>query len=38
MQVAITAPQTLRGLLAVGPDIARVFSVIALQKTGLICV
>jgi hypothetical protein len=35
MQVVITAPQTLMGLLAVGPDIARLFAVVALLKASL---
>jgi hypothetical protein len=35
MLVATTAPQTLRGLLAVGPDIARVLEVVALRKASL---
>jgi hypothetical protein len=35
VQVATTAPQTHRGLLAVGPDIAEVLAVVALRKSSL---
>jgi hypothetical protein len=35
MQVATTAPQMLRGLLAVGPDVAKVLAVVALHKATL---
>jgi hypothetical protein len=34
MQVATTTPQTSRGLLAVGPDIAKVLAVVALCKAS----
>jgi hypothetical protein len=32
VQVAITAPQTSTGLLAVGPDMAKVLTVVTLHK------
>jgi hypothetical protein len=35
MKVATTAPQTSWGLLAVGPDMAKVLSVVALRKASL---
>jgi hypothetical protein len=35
MQVATTAPQTSRELLAVRPDIAKVLAVVALRKASL---
>jgi hypothetical protein len=35
VQVATTAPQTSRGVLAVGPDIAKVLAVVALHKANL---
>jgi hypothetical protein len=35
MQVATTAPQTSRGLFAVGPDMAKVLAVVALHKASL---
>jgi hypothetical protein len=35
MQVATTAPETLRGLLAVGPDMAKVLAAVALRKASL---
>jgi hypothetical protein len=35
MQVATTAPQTSRGLLAVGPDMAKVLAVEAPSKASL---
>jgi hypothetical protein len=35
MQVATTASQTLRGLLAVGPDMVKVLAVVALLKASL---
>jgi hypothetical protein len=35
MQVATTAPQTLRGLLAFGPDMAKILAVVALHKASL---
>jgi hypothetical protein len=35
MQVAITAPQTSMGLLAVRPDMAKVLTVVALRKASL---
>jgi hypothetical protein len=35
MQVATTAPQTSNGLLAIGPDIAKVLTVVALHKASL---
>jgi hypothetical protein len=35
MQVATTIPQTSRGLLAVGPDMAKVLAVVALHKASL---
>jgi hypothetical protein len=35
MQMDTTAPQTSRGLLAVGPDMAKVLAVIALCKASL---
>jgi hypothetical protein len=38
MQVATIAPQTSRGLLAVGPDMAKVLAVAALRKASLISV
>jgi hypothetical protein len=34
MQVATTAPQTPRELLAVGPDMAKVLTVVALRKSS----
>jgi hypothetical protein len=34
-QVTTTAPQTSRGFLAVGPDIAKIFAVAALCKASL---
>jgi hypothetical protein len=36
MQVATTAPQTSRGLLAVGPDMVKVLAVVALLEASLI--
>jgi hypothetical protein len=38
MHMATTAPQTSRGLLAVGPNMARVLQVVALCKASLISV
>jgi hypothetical protein len=35
VQVATTAPETLRGLFAVGPQTAKVLAVVALNKTSL---
>jgi hypothetical protein len=35
MQVATTTPQTSRGLLAVGPDMAKVLTAVALRKSSL---
>jgi hypothetical protein len=35
MQVATPAPQTLKGLLAVGPDMAKVLAFLALCKASL---
>jgi hypothetical protein len=35
MQVATTAPQTSRGLLADGPDMVKVLIVVALRKASL---
>jgi hypothetical protein len=35
MQVATTIPQTPRGLLAAGPDMAKVLTVVALRKSSL---
>jgi hypothetical protein len=35
MQVATTAPETSRELLAVGPDMAEVLAVVALRKASL---
>jgi hypothetical protein len=35
MQVETTAPQTSMGLLAVGPDMAKVLAVVALHKANL---
>jgi hypothetical protein len=35
MQVATTSQQTSRGLLAVGPDMAKVLAVVALRKASL---
>jgi hypothetical protein len=35
MQVAATAPQTSRGLLAVDPDMAKVLAIVALRKASL---
>jgi hypothetical protein len=35
MQVATTATQISRGLLAVGQDVAKVMAVVALHKTSL---
>jgi hypothetical protein len=35
MQVVTTAPQTSNGLLAIGPDIAKVLTVVALHKASL---
>jgi hypothetical protein len=35
MQVATTAPQTSRGLFAVGPDMAEVLAVVSLRKDSL---
>jgi hypothetical protein len=35
MQVAIIAPQTSGGLLAVGTDMAKVLTVVALRKASL---
>jgi hypothetical protein len=35
MLVATTAPHTSRGLLAVGPDMAKVLMVVALGKASL---
>jgi hypothetical protein len=34
MQVATTTPQILRGLLAVGPDMAKVLAVVASRKAS----
>jgi hypothetical protein len=35
MQVATTTPQTSRGLLAVGPDMVKVLTVVVLSKSSL---
>jgi hypothetical protein len=35
IQVATITPQTSRGLLAVGPDMAKVLAVVALRKASL---
>jgi hypothetical protein len=35
MQVATTAPQTFSGLLAVGPDMAKVLRAVATRKASL---
>jgi hypothetical protein len=35
MQVATTAPQTNRGFLALGPDMAKALTVVALRKASL---
>jgi hypothetical protein len=35
MHVAIIASQTSRGLLAVGPDMAKVLAVVAMHKASL---
>jgi hypothetical protein len=35
MQVTTTTPQTSRGLLAVGPDMAKVLAVVALRKASV---
>jgi hypothetical protein len=35
MQVGTTTPQTSRELLAVGPDMAKVLTVVALRKSSL---
>jgi hypothetical protein len=38
MQVATTTPQTSRGFLAVGQDMAKILAVVALRKASLSCV
>jgi hypothetical protein len=35
MQVATTAPETSKGLLAVGPDMAKMLAGVALRKASL---